>query len=56
MSSKNVYLTSLVAISIIAAGLLATALHSIILALISIFELILVFLVLITNKGHYICC
>ena len=51
-----VYLTSLVAISIIAAGLLATALHSIILALISILELILVFLVLITNKGHYICC
>ncbi len=48
-----VYLTSLVAIGIIVVGLLATILHSIVLAPIPILGLILLVLILLTNKGHF---
>ena len=48
-----VYLTSLVAIGIIVVGLLATILHSIVLAPIPILGLILFVLTLLTNKGHF---
>ena len=48
-----VYLTSLVAIGIIVVGLLATILHSIVLAPIPILGLILFGLTLLTNKGHF---
>ncbi|MEE1156335.1 MAG: hypothetical protein U0K80_02865 [Methanobrevibacter sp.] len=55
MSSQKVivYLTSLVAIGIIVVGLLATILHSTILAPIPILGLILAILVLLTNRGHF---
>ena len=49
-----VYLTSLVAIGIIVVGLLATILHSIVLAPIPILGLILLVLILLTNKGHFV--
>ena len=48
-----VYLTSLVAIGIIIVGLLVTLLHSTILAPIPILGLILLVLILLTNKGHF---
>ena len=48
-----VYLTSLVAIGIIIVGLLATILHSTILAPIPILGLILLVLILLTNKCHF---
>ena len=48
-----VYLTSLVAIGIIVVGLLATIIHSIVLAPIPILGLILLVLILLTNKGHF---
>ena len=48
-----VYLTSLVAIGIIIVGLLATVLHSTILAPIPIIGLILFVLTVLTNKGHF---
>ena len=48
-----VYLTSLVAIGIIIVGLLATVLHSTILAPIPIIGLILLVLTVLTNKGHF---
>ena len=48
-----VYLTSLVAIGIIVVGLLATLLHSTILAPIPILGVILAILVLLTNKGNF---
>ena len=48
-----VYLTSLVAFGIIVIGLLATILHSIVLAPIPILGLILLVLILLTNKGHF---
>lgn len=48
-----VYLTSLVAIGMIVVGLLATILHSIVLAPIPILGLILLVLILLTNKGHF---
>ncbi|MBR6024507.1 MAG: hypothetical protein IK044_06120 [Methanobrevibacter sp.] len=48
-----VYLTSLVAIGIIIVGLLATIFHSTILAPIPILGLILLVLILLTNKGHF---
>ena len=48
-----VYLTSLVAIGIIVVGLLATVLHSTILAPVPILGLILLVLILLTNKGHF---
>lgn len=55
MSSEKViiYLTSLVAIGIIVVGLLATLLHSTILAPIPILGVILAILVLLTNKGNF---
>ena len=55
MSSQKVivYLTSLVAIGIIVVGLLATVLHSTLLAPIPILGLILAILVLLTNKGNF---
>ena len=55
MSSEKVivYLTSLVAIGIIVVGLLATVLHSTILAPIPIFGLILAIFVLLTDRGHF---
>ena len=55
MSSEKVivYLTSLVAIGIIVVGLLATIIHSIVLAPIPILGLILLVLILLTNKGHF---
>ena len=48
-----VYLTSLVAIGIIVVGLLATVLHSTILAPVPILGLLLLVLILLTNKGHF---
>ena len=48
-----VYLTSLVAFGIIVIGLLATILHSTMLAPIPVLGLILAVLVLLTNKGHF---
>ncbi|WP_407420932.1 hypothetical protein [Methanobrevibacter sp.] len=55
MSSQKVivYLTSLVAIGIIVVGLLATLLHSTLLAPIPILGIILAILVLMTNKGNF---
>ncbi|WP_407413386.1 hypothetical protein [Methanobrevibacter sp.] len=55
MSSEKVvvYLTSLVAIGIIVVGLLATVLHSTMLAPIPILGLILAILVLLTSRGHF---
>lgn len=55
MSSEKVivYLTSLVAIGIIVVGLLATLLHSTVLAPIPILGVILAILVLLTNKGNF---
>ena len=55
MSSQKVivYLTSLVAIGIVVVGLLATVLHSTMLAPIPVLGLILAVLVLLTNKGHF---
>ena len=56
MSSQKVivYLTSLVAIGIIVVGLLATLLHSTLLAPIPILGLILAILVLLTNKDYFV--
>ena len=48
-----VYLTSLVAIGIIVVGLLATILHSTILAPIPILGVILAMFILLTNKGNF---
>ena len=55
MSSQKVlvYMTGLVAIGIIVVGLLATVLHSTLLAPIPILGLILSILVLLTNKGDF---
>ena len=55
MSSQKVivYLTSLVAIGIIVVGLLATVLHSTVLAPSPILGVILAALVLLTNRGHF---
>ncbi len=55
MSSEKVvvYLTSLVAIGIIVVGLLATVLHSKVLAPIPILGVVLAILVLLTNKGYF---
>ncbi|SDA48221.1 hypothetical protein [Methanobrevibacter millerae] len=55
MSSQKVlvYMTGLVAIGIIVVGLLATVLHSTLLAPIPILGLILAILVLLTNKGDF---
>ena len=55
MSSQKVivYLTSLVAIGIIVVGLLATLLHSTVLAPIPILGVILAILILLTNKGNF---
>ncbi|MBE6511293.1 MAG: hypothetical protein E7Z74_08585 [Methanobrevibacter millerae] len=55
MSSEKVivYLTSLVAIGIIVVGLLATLLHSTVLAPIPILGVILAILILLTNKGNF---
>jgi energy-converting hydrogenase A subunit K len=55
MSSQKVivYLISLVAIGIIVVGLLATILHSKLLAPIPILGLILAVFVLLTNKGNF---
>lgn len=54
MSSHNVlvYLTGLVAVGIVVVGLLATLLHSMILAPIPIIGLILVLLVFLTINGY----
>jgi len=55
MSSQKVivYLTALVAIGIIVVGLLATILHSSVLAPIPVIGLILAILVLLTNRGNF---
>ena len=55
MSSQKVlvYMTGLVAIGIIVVGLLATVLHSTLLAPIPILGLILAILVLLANKGDF---
>lgn len=51
--NSTIYLTSLVAIGIIFVGSLATFLHSIVLAPIVILGIILLVLILLTNRGHF---